>query len=75
VGNDKSLQEGLQQGSVKTTQFLTQPKIAGKGLFDIKAIGGSWVFFQMKVQFDHQKRMFEQKATKLSGVDHAFSNA
>src|SRR5215467_1748014 len=72
---DGALQESLQQGLVKATQFLTKPKVTGECFLSIKAIGGSWVNFQMEVQLNHQEWMFEQKATKLSGVDHAFTDA
>src|SRR5260370_37719796 len=60
---------------VKDAQFLAQSNLTGKRLLAVKAIRGVGIKFEMKAQFNDQQGMFEQKATKLTGVDHAFANA
>ena len=53
--------------------MLAQPILTGQGSFDIKAISRSGIKDQAKASFEDQKRVAQEKAAQLSGVEHAFA--
>lgn len=69
---DRRVEQGLEKSGIAATELLSRPELASDRLLDIKAIGLSGIKHEMKAQLDHQQRMAQQKAAKLSGVKHAF---
>jgi hypothetical protein len=72
---DGGMQKGLQQGGIKGTQFLGEPKATRERFLCIKAVGRRRVKMQVKAQLNDEQGMSEQKRAELGHVEHALPDA
>jgi hypothetical protein len=71
---DRACKQVLEQVAIQSAEFLAEPVAGGYGLLHIKAVKLGGIKDEVKAEFDHEQRMFNQKSTQLGGVNKAPAN-